>query len=38
MQNIIFKVIITVRKFQRFDWLQGVQLIANFCVTKDNAL
>ena len=26
----ITKVIITVGKFQRFDWLRGVQLIINF--------
>ena len=28
--------IIAVQKFQRFDWLQGVQLIINNCVTKEN--
>ena len=27
--------IIIVGKFQRFDWLRGVQLIINFCVTKE---
>ena len=28
-------IIITVGKFQRFDWLGGAQLIINFCVTKE---
>ena len=27
--------IITVGKSQRFDWLRAVQLIINFCVTKE---
>ena len=27
--------IITAGKFQRFVWLQGVQLIINFCVNKE---
>ena len=27
--------IIIVGKFQRFDWLRGVQLIINFCITKE---
>ena len=32
------EVIITVGKFQWFDWLRGVKLIINFCVTKENTL
>ena len=31
----INSLIITVGKFQGFDWLRGVQLIINFCVTKE---
>ena len=30
-----FFLIITIGKFQQFDWLRRVQLIINFCVTKE---
>ena len=36
MNTEVTSVIIAVQKFQRFNWLRGVQLIIDFCVTRRN--